>query len=51
MRGLTPNKVNTITNTVPKLNGKYINEEVGPIVATGNALDFALTQSETFLKF
>ncbi|WP_404318599.1 flagellar hook-basal body protein [Malaciobacter canalis] len=48
--GFTPNKVNTITNTIPKLNGKYINEEVGPIVATGNALDFALKDSNSFFK-
>ncbi len=48
--GFAPTKVNEITNTIPKLDGKYINEEVGPIVATGNALDFALKDSNTFFK-
>ncbi len=48
--GFAPTKVNKITNIIPKLDGKYINEEVGPIVATGNALDFALKDSNTFFK-
>ncbi|RXJ99605.1 flagellar biosynthesis protein FlgG [Arcobacter sp. CECT 8986] len=48
--GFTPTKINTITNTIPKLDGKYINEEVGPIVETGDALDFALKDSNSFFK-
>lgn len=48
--GFTPTKINTITNTIPKLDGKYINEEIGPIVETGDALDFALKDSNSFFK-
>ncbi|RXJ95606.1 flagellar biosynthesis protein FlgG [Malaciobacter molluscorum] len=48
--GFNPTKINTITNTIPKLDGKYINEEVGPVVETGNELDFALKSPNTFFK-
>ncbi|RXJ87913.1 flagellar hook-basal body protein [Arcobacter sp. CECT 8985] len=48
--GFTPTKINTITNTVPKLDGKYINQEVGPIVETGDKLDFSLKHPNSFFK-
>jgi flagellar basal-body rod protein FlgG len=49
-QGFTPSKINEITNTIPKMNGKFINSEQGPIMPTGNTLDFALNKSDTFFK-
>ena len=43
-------KLNTVNNTVPKLNSKFTNEELGSIVQTGNGLDFALKHNDTFFK-
>ena len=40
----------TIVNTVPKIDGSYVTQESGPIVQTGNDLDFALTGANTFFK-
>lgn len=48
--GETPSTVNTVTNNIPKLDAKYISSEMGPITTTGNTLDFALNQSDTFFK-
>jgi len=48
--GFTPNKINTITNNIPKIDAKYISGETGPIATTGNTLDFALKQADTFFK-
>ncbi|MCB9097497.1 MAG: flagellar hook-basal body protein [Arcobacter sp.] len=48
--GTPPTNINIITNNIPKIDSKYINSEMGPIVATGNNLDFALTQPDTFFK-
>ncbi|QKF82912.1 flagellar biosynthesis protein FlgG [Halarcobacter ebronensis] len=48
--GFTPTKINTVTNTIPKMDSKYINSEMGPIMPTGNALDFALNSSDTFFR-
>lgn len=45
-----PTKINEVTNNIPKIDSKYINSEAGPIVPTGNQLDFALTQPDTFFK-
>jgi len=45
-----PTKLNEVINTIPKMDSKYINEQIGPIVTTGNGLDFSLTQSDTFFK-
>lgn len=49
--GKTPTKVNEVTNNIPKIDSKYINSEMGPIVMTGNNLDFALSSPDTFLKY
>ncbi len=38
--GFTPTKINEVTNTIPKIDAKYINSEQGPIMPTGNTLDF-----------
>ncbi|RXK05314.1 flagellar hook-basal body protein [Halarcobacter bivalviorum] len=48
--GFNPTKLNEVVNTIPKMDTKYIHAEMGPIVSTGNALDFSLTQSDTFFK-
>lgn len=48
--GKTPTKVNEVTNNIPKIDSKYINSEMGPIVMTGNNLDFALSSPDTFFK-
>ena len=42
--------LNKITNTVPKIDGHYIDEEHGPIVTTSNKLDFAITTRDAFFK-
>ncbi|PUE64025.1 flagellar hook-basal body protein [Arcobacter caeni] len=45
-----PSKINTVTNNIPKIDSKFINSEMGPIAMTGNALDFALNNPDTFFK-
>jgi len=45
-----PTKYNTVTNTVPKIDGNFVNNEVGSVVITGNTLDFALKQPDQFFK-
>ena len=45
-----PSKINTVTNNVPKIDSKFINSEMGPVVMTGNTLDFALNKPDTFFK-
>jgi flagellar basal-body rod protein FlgG len=39
-----------VTNTIPKIDGKYIDESIGVISPTGNKLDFALKQRDTFFQ-
>ena len=46
----SPTKINTVTNNIPKIDGKFINSEMGPIAMTGNTLDFALTNPDDFFK-
>ena len=46
----TPTKENVVSNNIPKIDSKYINGEMGPIVMTGNNLDFALNKPDTFFK-
>ena len=48
--GTTPTKINVVTNNVPKIDSKYISSEMGPVVMTGNTLDFALNKPDTFFK-
>ncbi|QEZ88539.1 flagellar hook-basal body protein [Aliarcobacter cibarius] len=45
-----PTKVNVVTNNIPKIDSRYINGEMGPIIMTGNNLDFALNDPDTFFK-
>lgn len=46
----TPTKENTVTNNIPKIDGKYIDPSAGVIRQTGNAFDFALKQKDTFFQ-
>jgi len=39
-----------VTNNIPKIDSKFINGELGPIVQTGNPLDFALSEADMFFK-
>jgi len=48
--GTTPTKINTVTNNIPKIDSKFISSEMGPITMTGNNLDFALNDPDTFFK-
>lgn len=48
--GTNPSKINEVTNNIPKLDAKYISSEQGPIVPTGNEMDFALNHPDTFFK-
>ena len=48
--GFTPTKISTVTNNIPKIDAKYIDGDIGPIASTGNKLDFALEQPDTFFK-
>lgn len=50
MEGFTPTKINEVTNTIPKMDSKFINSEEGVIMPTGNALDFALSDNDTFFR-
>lgn len=47
---IAPTKIDTVTNNIPKIDSKFINSEMGPIAMTGNALDFALNNPDTFFK-
>jgi flagellar basal-body rod protein FlgF len=49
-KDLTPTRLNTINNTVPKIDGNFIRGEIGSIVETNNPLDFALKINDTFFK-
>jgi flagellar basal-body rod protein FlgG len=49
-KDLTPTKLSTINNTVPKIDGNFIRGEIGSIVETNNPLDFALKTNDTFFK-
>jgi flagellar basal-body rod protein FlgG len=46
----TPTKINIVTNNIPKIDSKFIDSQMGPIVTTGNTLDFALNNPDTFFK-
>jgi len=43
-------KLSLIMNTIPKIDGNYIDSKVGSIKTTGNKLDFALNHEDTFFK-
>jgi len=39
-----------VTNTIPKIDTRYIQPQMGSILTTGNELDFALKDNDTFFK-
>ena len=43
-------KINTITNTIPKIDSKFISSKQGVVDITGNTLDFSLKNNNTFFK-
>jgi len=43
-------QLSEVMNTIPKIDGKYMNEEVGAFVETGNGLDFAISDQNMFFK-
>ncbi|MCK9162046.1 MAG: flagellar hook-basal body complex protein [Arcobacter butzleri] len=49
-KGFKPTAIDSITNTMPKINDNYIDESTGAIISTGNNLDFALKNKDTFFK-
>lgn len=49
-KDLTPTKLSTINNTVPKIDGNFIRGDFGSVVETGNPLDFALKTNDSFFK-
>lgn len=48
--GFEPTKLSTVMNTIPKMDANYISGEKGPLLPTGNPLDFALTKNDTFFQ-
>jgi len=44
------NKESYIMDTVPKIDHHFINSRVGAITPTGNELDFAISQTDTYFK-
>jgi len=45
-----PMKLSEVMNTVPKIDGKYIKQDMGSIEQTGNGFDFALSEPGTYFK-
>lgn len=45
-----PRPLSTVINTIPKIDGNFINSKLGSITPTGNKLDFALSQGDAFFK-
>jgi len=43
-------QLSEVMNTIPKIDGKYMNNEGGSITQTGNQLDFALNEENLFFK-
>jgi flagellar basal-body rod protein FlgG len=45
-----PLPLSSVMNTIPKIDGRFIDSELGSITPTGNKLDFALSKRDTFFK-
>jgi len=45
-----PAKISEISNTIPKMDYKYTVTKQGPLMITGNNLDFTLSSEDTFFK-
>jgi flagellar basal-body rod protein FlgG len=46
----TSHKQNILRNTIPKIDGNYVNTSVGSVTITGNQLDFAINDKDSFFK-
>ncbi|MEA3288559.1 MAG: flagellar hook-basal body protein [Campylobacterota bacterium] len=44
------NELSYVMNTIPKIDNNYINSTLGSVEQTGNKLDFALSQFDSFFK-
>ena len=45
-----PNALSSIMNTIPKIDSTYMDSSVGALKLTGNDLDFALSQKDTYFQ-
>ena len=45
-----PNVLSSLMNTIPKIDSAYMDSSVGALKLTGNDLDFALTQKDTYFQ-
>lgn len=45
-----PLPLSSVMNTIPKIDGRFIDSQLGSITPTGNKLDFALSKGDTFFK-
>lgn len=44
------NELSKVVNTIPKVDNKYINGQVGNMVMSGNPLDFAIKEEDLYFK-
>jgi len=49
-KGEAPLTLSEVMNTIPKIDGEYMNQDLGSILQTGNQLDFALNKEDMFFK-
>lgn len=49
-KGEKPLQLSEVMNTVPKIDGKYMDETLGSLVDTGNGLDFSISERDMFFK-
>jgi len=49
-KGEKPLKLSEVMNTIPKIDGDFMDTQLGSITKTGNRLDFALNQRDVFFK-
>lgn len=49
-KGEEPLKLSEVMDTIPKIDGEYMNQDIGAISQTGNQLDFALNKENLFFK-
>jgi len=47
---IQPTQLNTVLNTIPKIDTKYINNSQGAVTPTSNNLDFAIVTKDVFFK-
>ncbi len=49
-KGLETTKINEVTNTIPKIDTKFITGLMGVVMPTENQMDFAMKNENTFFK-